>query len=76
MSKMWIGEFSLCEFLSLLENELFKELLQRKQHRKQRRISKFRKRTRSIYPNRHSKQGWGFTKKRVDKYAERRLREY
>ncbi len=73
---MWSGEFTLSEFLSLLEDKIFRNYITKK-----RRASKRRAYSDKLRPRRRYKRlriGWGESKREVEKedVEIRRLREY
>ena len=73
---MWSGEFSLSEFLSMLEDRLFRKHFVTKIRASKRRADTDRLRSRRGY--KRLRVGWGEKKRKVDKedVAVRRLREY
>ena len=76
--KMWKGEFSLCELLSLFDPNVYQRYIKSKHRRSLRRFGKTNKETRRSLQKNKSPRGWGECGREIENAVDeiRRLREY
>jgi hypothetical protein len=73
---MWDGEFTLSEFLSMLEDKLYRNHISNKWRASERRVKKHNVESARKYQ--HNRIGWGERRRKVESedVEIRRLREY